>query len=625
MQRKKKKIKRTPVKAKVLRTPVCDNKTLVNRSPVVFSRVDPSDDPTGFATELKKAHKRVQKDNSFQKEISTEVGFIEHLTETNLEPTKLYHYQKKWMNDRNKYRHGSKSRQIGQSYTFACEGYSKSQLMKIYTGIFVSYNQEEANEKIVYARALHESVSNKYKKKLVVDRITALEFEGLMANGRKTKTRLISHPQREPRGKGYNTDVFLDEIAHYLWPQKVYVAAVPIVTRGFGQLSMASSPLGKSGLHYEIGHDKEKYSMFSRHVVYWWDNPDFLNEDALKNIKEVQKLAPTMETLDRVLEFGNDAIIQAYYSMIEEDFQQEYEVQEADDSVSYYPMDLINQCLFEELSGYEILEEDDLYGDNPVRLDPNPLFNDILLKTFESPEQLSHAISLGTVGKLFFAGFDVGRDENNSELIILEELPNKDHLQIVRLLLTMKKTEFRQQFNILDKIFNIIPIKKLKIDSTGMGRNLGEDLRRKFHSRVDDIKFTNENKNDMATNLKLRMEDQSIALPNNRDLKRQIHSVKRVVSANSIVKFEVTKNRLHHGDKFWALALASSAGEPAQMHQVKLVTANTVGKIAGSKRILPVPPKKTFVQKPIIDGVDFRKLPPPPKHNEEFLSISDAF
>jgi len=61
-------------------------------------------------------------------------------------------------------------------------------------------------------------------------------------------------------------------------------------------------------------------------------------------------------------------------------------------------MDLINQCLFEELSGYEILEEDDLYGDNPVRLDPNPLFNDILLKTFESPEQLSHAISLGTVG-----------------------------------------------------------------------------------------------------------------------------------------------------------------------------------------------------------------------------------
>ena len=611
----RKKIKRTPVKKKILRTPVWDCKNLPGKSPAVFSLKDPADEPEKFKKEISEAHSRAARS------ISTEIGFIETLTQTNLEPTKLYKYQKRWLNDRSKYRHGSKSRQIGQSYTFACEGYSKSQLMKIYTGIFVSYNQEEANEKIVYARALHDSVSNRYKKKMVVDRIIALEFEGLISGGQKTRTRLISHPQREPRGKGFNTDVFLDEIAHYLWPQKVYVAAVPIVTRGFGQLSMASSPLGKSGLHYEIGHDTEKYKMFSRHIVYWWDNPDFLNEDALKNMDEVKKLAPQMETLDRVLEFGNDAVVQAYYSMIEEDFQQEYEVEEADDSISYFPMDLINQCLFEELSGFEVLEEEDLYGENPIKLNPNPTFKNISLKTFESPEQLSHAISLGQIGRIFFGGFDVGRDENNSELILVEEIPSEGNLQIVRLLVSMKKTEFRQQFNILDKIFGMIPIKKLKIDSTGMGRNLAEDLKRKFHSRIEDINFTNENKNGMATNLKLRMEDQSIALPSNRDLKRQIHSVKRVVSTNSIVKFEVTKNRMHHGDKFWALALASSAGQPAQMHQVKLVTANTSMMVAGSKRMLVVPEKKTFVNTPAIDGIPYRQLPSPPKHNEEFLSI----
>ncbi len=611
----KKKIVRKPVRAKkskgkIKRTPV--------RSPLILTKKDPSENPQEFLKEMKKARKRVFKTKSeFLKTISNEVGYIETLTETNLEPTKLYDYQKRFINDRSKYRHSDKSRQIGQSYGFSCEGYAKSQLMRIYTAIFISYNQEEANEKIVYARALHESVPYKYKKKLVTDRITALEFEGTIRDGRKTKTRLISHPQREPRGKGFNTDVFLDEIAHYQWPEKVYVAAVPIVTRGYGQLSLASSPLGKGGLHYEIGHDTERYSMFSRHKIYWWDNPDFLNEKALQDMELVRRVAPTLTTQERVLEFGNDSIIQAFYSMTEEDFQQEYEITPFDESISYYPMELINQCTFDALRGMVTIDEEDEYGENPIFTDP--LYPGIEFHTYDSIESLSHAIAVNKVKKLLYAGFDVGRDENNSEVIVLEELPNRDDLQIVRLMITMKKTEFRRQFKTLEKLFHHVPIRKLKIDSTGLGSNISEDLRKKFHSRVEDVKFTNENKQEMAKNLKLRFEDRTIAIPMNRDLIRQIHSVKRVVSANNSIQFKVEKNRLHHGDKFWSLALASSAGKPAQMYQVKLITANVAKSIRNSKNLVKLPKKRIFKAKPVvIGGVDFKHIPPPPKHLEEF-------
>jgi len=491
----------------------------------------------------------------------------------------------------------------------------------------VSYNQEEANEKIVYAKTLYESIPHKYRKKLVVDRITALEFEGKAPNGRITKTRLISHPQREPRGKGFNTDVFLDEIAHYQWQEKVYVASVPIVTRGLGQLSLASSPLGRSGLHWDVGHDKEKYNMFSRHRVYWWNNPDFLNDDALRNMKDVKTLAPDMETEDRVFEFGNDAIIQAYNSMMIEDFCQEYEIEPMDDTVSYYPTDLINQCTFEALAGYSYTEEDDLYGDNPKYMDPvYPGFN---FKTYDSAEELSHAIFKGVVGKRLFAGFDVGRNENNSEIIILDEDPERDYLQTVRLMITMKKTEFRKQFNIISKLFKILPIRMLNIDSTGIGTNLGEDLKKQFGSRINDLKFNSENKGEMATNLKLRMEDQTIGLPNDRDLKRQIHSVKRVVSQNSVVKYEVEKTRMHHGDKFWALALASIAGKPAEMIKLKMVTAHK-SIVANTGRVLKQNTSRVFTGDPysnisphVISGISgmsgLTSLVPPPKHISEFL------
>ena len=87
----------------------------------------------------------------------------------------------------------------------------------------------------------------------------AIEFED--ASGR-FRSRLISHPCKDPRGK-HKADVFLDEFAHYGHKQRgIYVAAVPIVSRGNGQLTIGSTPLMVGDLFHEIvKEERRKYPM----------------------------------------------------------------------------------------------------------------------------------------------------------------------------------------------------------------------------------------------------------------------------------------------------------------------------------------------------------------------------
>ena len=91
--------------------------------------------------------------------LSTEPGFLEGLTTDVLGvPTKLYGYQIKYLLDTSFFIHIDKSRQTGFSYIYAGRSLAKSHLHAHHTSIFISINQEEANEKIIYARGLYESL-----------------------------------------------------------------------------------------------------------------------------------------------------------------------------------------------------------------------------------------------------------------------------------------------------------------------------------------------------------------------------------------------------------------------------------------------------------------------------------
>jgi len=49
-------------------------------------------------------------------------------------------------------------------------------------------------------------------------------------------------------------------------------------------------------------------------------------------------------------------------------------------------------------------------------------------------------------------------------------------------------------------------------------------------------------------------------LPVDREIAYQIHSIKKLITPSKNVVFDTERNEKHHADKFWAWALAVSAG-----------------------------------------------------------------
>src|SRR4030067_589328 len=226
----------------------------------------------------------------------------------------------------------NKARQVGWSWTTAAGAVADAVLEKRAPNIFVSVNQEEATEKVRYARYVIEAVAKELGPKLIIDNRLELEFE----NG----SRLISHPCRPVRGKA-KANVILDEFAHYPKDKEIYAAALPVTSRG-GRLMIGSSPLGAGGVFWEIYEQKFRpYPGFKRGRVPWWSVSGLCRE-----VEGGQSLAPFMATEERVRAFGTARLVEIFENMPSEDFQQEYECAWVDEAVAWISCDEIKRNHF---------------------------------------------------------------------------------------------------------------------------------------------------------------------------------------------------------------------------------------------------------------------------------------
>lgn len=460
--------------------------------------------------------KKTPDPEEIQKWLATTEGFLQGLTDSDGKPTRLTGYQIRHLRDSSRFRAREKARGVGFSFVCAAEALAKSHLRPDYTAIFVSINLEEAVEKIRYANLLYDSLPLKWQRKKITDNKTSVEFEDPAGRHR---SRLISHPCKDPRGK-HKADVFLDEFAHYGHKQRsIYVAAVPIVSRGTGQLTIGSTPLTVGDLFHEImREERRKYPMFTRDSIPWWACPDFC-----KDVARAAKEAPRMETAERVHAFGQPPLIDIFHTMEADDFCQEYELAFNDESQTFFPYELIFACC-----------QDDLES----------------LGTIES-------LARGTDGD-FFAGFDVGRTRNTSELIVLERRSKR---LVYRMGRSFDRSSFQAQEAFLKELLNTTPrLRRLCIDRHGLGMNLAENLRSEFRSRVEGMALIGQTKESLAVELKIAFESEAVAIPRARDLTSQIHSIKKTPTQAGYARFDTEKNERHHADKFWALALAVHAG-----------------------------------------------------------------
>ncbi|MBQ3641940.1 hypothetical protein II906_08475 [bacterium] len=439
-----------------------------------------------------------------------------------------------------------KSRRVGWSFICSLKGLIKAlDPDRVgYTKQFVSYNEEDALEKISSAKQFYDSMPDcDAKKKLIVDNKSMLCFQD--KNG-ITQSRLISIPCRPPRGKG--GDISLDEFAIYnaKMQKLVYDAALPVISRG-GTIEMGSSPLGKIGQFYDILTDKETYN-YERYNIPWW-----FCRDLCIDVPTAVKVAPGLSTEERVATFGTKIIQKIFQNNDYETFRQEYECDFIDSSESYIPLDLI----YANTPGKR---ESDIDLSLCEKMDDEEYWEYNRGIDFQTYKDLDLAIlnyRPDKHGDTLFLGFDVGREHDASVIFLIGRMPDGKKRDFARI--EMRNTPFQQQYDTVLKAYKELPIYRGRMDSTGMGYQLGEDLHKKLGDRLEKVIFTSEQKEIMAIDVKRGLEQREFLLSNDKEFHRQIHSIKRTSNGGKYFHYDAERNEKGHADSFWAWALANSA------------------------------------------------------------------
>lgn len=482
--------------------------------------------------------------------LSTELGWLMCLPKFEGRLLDFDLYQLRFLTVRARYRSILKARQVGFSFEIAAECVARCHLKERHTAICVSYNLDDAKEKIRLVKELHEELPLEFQKKMVIDSKTEV---GFASNTRKRQLgKVISYPSKAPRGK--TGDVYLDEIAHCANDRQIYAGATALIIRSGGQLTMGSTPLGQRGIFYDIHSQHTKqYPGFWRQEVPWWLCRQF---STIADDPAAVAICELLETEERVARFGTPDLKGQFEQLPLEDFQQEFELAFQDERVSFFPYDLIKPSCMKER--HEI----------PV---------------FDSLERL--AAEAGRLGPLYM-GFDVGRTKHPSELVVFE---NVGPLWTLRYEEQFKEVPFPLQRERLIHVMDTVGsfTKKFRIDSTGLGRNLGEDLERRFGRKIELVQFTQNVKSELANSSKILFEERNIVLPNDKLLIAQFHSLKQKITTAGNAIFDVEKNRFHHGDKMWAISLATF-----QKNRRRRTVAEAGVRVIGASTPGPAAPKE---------------------------------
>ncbi len=432
-------------------------------------------------------------------------------------------YQCQFLNNSTLFDITDKSRQIAWSWTAAADALSAGILEPRTTSIFVSINQDEAKEKIRYAKQIVEALDADVRPRLLHDNETYIE----LANG----SRLISHPCRPVRGKA-RARVYLDEFAHYPKDREIYLAALPTTTHG-GVIRIGSSPLGASGMFWEIFEQKLRaYPGYTRRMVPWWLVASLCND-----VANAQKFAPAMLTEERVRQFGSPRLIEIFDNLPLEDFQQEYECAWMDEQTAWISWDEIKRNQVDAQAGQLLT-----WHAQGVEA------------ALAVIDDVAAAVHDKKIEGVLAGGMDVGRKRDLTEIIFVGK--GTSNALPYRLGISLSGVEFDDQQAVAAKALRVLPVTQVLIDQSGIGMQLAENLHKEFGDKAQGVDFTNPSKELWAVELKLRMQRAQVPIPLDRELSYHIHSIKKKVTAAKNAVFDAEHNEHGHADKFWALALA---------------------------------------------------------------------
>lgn len=173
---------------------------------------------------------------------------------------------------------------------------------------------------------------------------------------------------------------------------------------------------------------------------------------------------------------------------------------------------------------------------------------------------VTQASSLNDPNINLYIGVDIGRKKDLTVIWILEEV---EKFLFTRKVIELEKTPFKAQKEVLFQYLSLPGFRRACIDATGLGMQLAEESQDRFgRYRVEPITFTGKIKEELAYNLLRLIEDRQVFIPPDKNIREDLHSVRKITTANNNIRFDVQQSEVSgHADRFWALALACYAAK----------------------------------------------------------------
>lgn len=159
-----------------------------------------------------------------------------------------------------------------------------------------------------------------------------------------------------------------------------------------------------------------------------------------------------------------------------------------------------------------------------------------------------------------YLGVDIGRKKDLTVIWIAEEV---EKFLFTRKVIELERTPFKSQKEILFTYLSLPGFRRACIDATGLGMQLAEEAQDRFgRYRVEPITFTGKVKEELAYNLLRLVEDRQVFIPPDKNIREDLHSVRKVTTASNNIRFDVQQSEVSgHADRFWALALCCYAAK----------------------------------------------------------------
>lgn len=201
--------------------------------------------------------------------------------------TVLYGYQKKWLNDKSRFKVAMFARQTGKTFTTTLEivldcleAEARGEKVR---WVILSRGERQAKE------AMNEGVKRHMEAMGMVCEILEVPFkedttinalEVIFPNGSK----ITALPANPDTARGFSANVFLDEFAFHQDSREIWKALFPVISAGW-KLRVVSTPNGKGNKFYELMTDLDN-TEWSRHQV---DIYQAVADGLPRNIEQLRK------------------------------------------------------------------------------------------------------------------------------------------------------------------------------------------------------------------------------------------------------------------------------------------------------------------------------------------------